>query len=60
MVRNDPYLVLGVSPSATQAEIAHAYRNRLRAHHPDTRHTMSSREGDEHLRHVLECLRPAS
>jgi len=57
MVRNepDPYLVLGVSPSATQAEIAHAYRNRLRAHHPDTRQTSSSHDGDEHLRHVLDA-----
>ena len=44
MVREnpDPYLVLGVSPTATQAEITHAYRTRLRAHHPDTRHTPSS------------------
>jgi curved DNA-binding protein CbpA len=57
MVRNepDPYLVLGVSATATQAEIAHAYRNRLRAHHPDTRHTTPSHEGDEHLRHVLDA-----
>ncbi|HEY6575001.1 MAG TPA: DnaJ domain-containing protein [Mycobacterium sp.] len=55
MVRNDPYLVLGVSATATQAEIAHAYRNRLRAHHPDTRHTTSSQQGDEHLRHVLDA-----
>ena len=41
MVREhpDPYLVLGVSPTATAAEITHAYRTRLRAHHPDTRHT---------------------
>ncbi len=31
---SDPYLVLGVSPTATQAEITHAYRTRLRAHHP--------------------------
>jgi curved DNA-binding protein CbpA len=54
MVRNDPYLVLGVSPSATQAEIAHAYRNRLRAYHPDTRKP-SSQEGDEHLRQVLDA-----
>ena len=35
-VNPDPYLVLGVSPTATQAEITHAYRDRLRAHHPDT------------------------
>jgi curved DNA-binding protein CbpA len=55
MVRNDPYLVLGVLPAATQAEIAHAYRNRLRTHHPDTRHTTSSHEGDEHLRQVLDA-----
>jgi curved DNA-binding protein CbpA len=54
MVRDnpDPYLVLGVSPTATQAEITHAYRTRLRAHHPDTRHT-PSRTADEHLRQVL-------
>ena len=33
MVREDPdpYLVLGVLPTATQAEITHAYRTRLRA-----------------------------
>jgi curved DNA-binding protein CbpA len=49
----DPYLVLGVSPTATQAEITHAYRTRLRAHHPDTRQTPSSQTADEHLRHLL-------
>jgi len=48
----DPYLVLGVSPTATQAEITHAYRTRLRAHHPDTR-GMTSRSADEHLQQVL-------
>jgi curved DNA-binding protein CbpA len=55
MVRGnpDPYLVLGVSPTATQAEITHAYRTRLRTHHPDTRHTSSSQIADEHLRQVL-------
>ena len=55
MVRDnpDPYLVLGVSPTATQAEITHAYRTRLRAHHPDTRHAPSSQTADEHLRQVL-------
>lgn len=55
MVREnpDPYLVLGVSPTATQAEITHAYRTRLRAHHPDTRHPPSSQNADEHLRQVL-------
>ncbi len=55
MVREnpDPYLVLGVSPTATQAEITHAYRTRLRAHHPDTRHTPSPQTADEHLRQLL-------
>jgi curved DNA-binding protein CbpA len=33
----DPYAVLGVTPAATPAEIAHAFRARLRALHPDTR-----------------------
>ena len=49
----DPYLVLGVSPTATQAEITHAYRTRLRAHHPDTRHTPPSKTADDDLRQVL-------
>jgi curved DNA-binding protein CbpA len=55
MVREnpDPYWVLGVSPTATQAEITHAYRTRLRTHHPDTRHTPSPQTADEHLRQVL-------
>ena len=33
----DLYAILGVEPSATQAEISHAYRALLRRHHPDTR-----------------------
>ena len=33
----DPYAILEVLPSATQAEISHAYRALLRRHHPDTR-----------------------
>lgn len=55
MVREhpDPYLVLGVAPTATQAEITHAYRDRLRAHHPDTRHTPPSHTADDDLRQVL-------
>jgi len=52
-VNPDPYLVLGVAPTATQAEITHAYRTRLRAHHPDTRQTPSSQTADEHLRQLL-------
>jgi curved DNA-binding protein CbpA len=55
MVRDrlDPYLVLGVSPTATQAEITHAYRTRLRAHHRDTRPRPPSRTADDDLRQVL-------
>ena len=49
----DPYLVLGVSPTATQAEITHAYRTRLRAQHPDTRHTPPPQTADDELRQVL-------
>jgi curved DNA-binding protein CbpA len=55
MVRQnpDPYLVLGVSPTATQADVTHAYRSRLRTHHPDTRHTPSPPAADDNLRQVL-------
>jgi curved DNA-binding protein CbpA len=35
--RPDLYAILGVPPTATQAEISHAYRELLRSHHPDTR-----------------------
>src|SRR4029453_14757940 len=52
-VNPDPYLVLGVSPTATQAEITHAYPDRLRAHHPDTRHNPSSQIADKPLRQDL-------
>ncbi|WP_419866419.1 J domain-containing protein [Mycobacterium kyorinense] len=34
----DPYAVLGVAPTASPAEIAHAFRVKLRTLHPDTRH----------------------
>jgi hypothetical protein len=33
----DPYRVLGVTSSASQAEITRAYHRLLREHHPDTR-----------------------
>jgi len=33
----DLYAILGVSPTATPAEISHAYRALLRRHPPDTR-----------------------
>ena len=51
----DPYSVLGTSPTATQAEITHAYRRHLRDHHPDIRPGKSNIETDERLRQVLEA-----
>ena len=51
----DPYTVLGVSASATPAEITHAYRQKLRAQHPDTRTTPAGAAppADEQLQRVL-------
>lgn len=50
----DPYEVLGVSPAAPQAEITHAYREQLRACHPDLRPTVNS-GADERLRLILDA-----
>ncbi len=51
----DPYTVLGVSASATPAEIAHAYRQKLRAQHPDTRSVQAGAAplADEELQRLL-------
>lgn len=50
----DPYAVLGVTPTATPVEIAHAFRAKLRTLHPDTRHTGASTAGAEiQLQQVL-------
>jgi curved DNA-binding protein CbpA len=49
----DPYAVLEVSPTATQTEITHAYRLRLRNYHPDTRSPLPSDGADERLRQIL-------
>lgn len=49
----DPYTVLGVLPTATKAEITHAYRRHLRDHHPDTRLTEPNSGADERLRQIL-------
>jgi DnaJ-class molecular chaperone len=49
----DPYGVLGVSPSATQPEIVHAYRRKLRDYHPDIRSNARNAGADELLRQIL-------
>ena len=55
--RADLYAILGVPPSATQAEISHAYRVRLR-HHPDTRPPIDEPQGgasDQALQQVVSA-----
>lgn len=49
----DPYAVLGVTPAATPAEIAHAFRAKLRALHPDTRNAGSAAGEETQLPQVL-------
>jgi DnaJ-class molecular chaperone len=51
----NPYTVLGVSPSATQAEITHAYCRRLRDHHPDLHTSQPHPDADEQLRRILSA-----
>ncbi|HZQ32189.1 MAG TPA: DnaJ domain-containing protein [Mycobacterium sp.] len=51
----DPYSVLGVSHSATNAEITHAYRRRLREHHPDLRGDHPTADADERLRQIVDA-----
>jgi len=54
--RPDLYAILGVAPSASQAEISHAYRALLRQHHPDTRTPIDEPQdavADQALQHVL-------
>lgn len=43
--RDDPYAVLGVTPSATQEQIRRAYLRLLRQNHPDTNPSRGSTEG---------------
>jgi curved DNA-binding protein CbpA len=50
----DPYAVLGLSPTATPDEIRCAYRNQVRAHHPDTRtRPQSLPSADQQLARIL-------
>jgi|SRR6476646_748908 curved DNA-binding protein CbpA len=49
----DPYAVLGVSPTATQAEITHAFRDQLHALHPDTRSGAANSQADKRLRQIV-------
>ena len=49
----DPYQVLGVPPTASRTQITRAYRERLRAHHPDTRPAQASEAADDGLQEVL-------
>ncbi len=49
----DPYAVLGVAPTATPAEITHAYRRHLRDHHPDLRPPAAGAVPDEQLPQIL-------
>jgi len=51
----DPYAVLGVVPSATPAQISHAFRTKLRALHPDSGHARSrpTDDADAQLQQLL-------
>jgi len=49
-LRDNPYVVLHVKSSATQAEIARAFREQVRAHHPDT---CAAAANDDALQRVL-------
>jgi hypothetical protein len=43
---DDLYMVLGVPPDATPAQIAHAYRQLIRTLHPDTQSSAGSTSSD--------------
>jgi curved DNA-binding protein CbpA len=51
----DAYAVLGVPATASQDQITHAYRRKLRAFHPDTRgaSTPPDPAADEQLRQIM-------
>ena len=49
--QRDHYAVLGVSPTATQSEIAHAYRRLVRLHHPDTQSAADQPSAEHNEQH---------
>jgi curved DNA-binding protein CbpA len=51
----DPYVTLGVAATASQDQIAHAYRRKLLTLHPDTRDasTPAGPAADEQLRRIM-------
>ncbi len=53
----DPHTELGLPPTATQAEIRHAFRRRLLEHHPDTREQRGegAAQSDQALQRTLEA-----
>src|ERR1700744_1890980 len=53
MAMTDPYKVLGISHSATAAEIRAAYRRQVQLHHPD--HNGGSAESTRRFEQVQEA-----
>jgi curved DNA-binding protein CbpA len=51
----DPYAVLDVPATASQDQITHAYRRKLRSFHPDTRGASGENDpaADEELRRIM-------
>jgi len=50
---SDPYAILGISASATDAEVRAAYRRLVQRHHPD--HNGGSREAARRFEEVQEA-----